>query len=1483
MPINNIESFERDGTKTGSSKEGALTIHELWRYLKDRDLISKNTPILDFFYLFFPEEVIEQEREVYTEVTVAKRRTVFNRSNKYVNLTGSDEGRRFYEAFTELVLSYYGDIYIWCQRLLDLLIRNALRPEQRASITQKQLQHYKTNPPIQVKEFFAAAESYMEDEQLGLLQILLYGTDKPQWADKSQQADKFQRADKSQREGKSQRAGGWDYVMELTAIGLAAVYGPVILDYFENRPFMALPRIQTLIKNQASQEDMYGHSAANPSGTGNTETSSNGSGAPGKTSSPVSQEEIESRCSKLQKDFKNNEVTDFYRKWITPPFLHRKSNPPVTLEQLYLPPQITMDWGSNTDIADTLAVLSGKEFLELLFQPWSEEPMFNLIYITGQPGVGKTSFLSYLTAGMLQTHYGSFTKKYEKLLVISFKNLNREDLKKGLFPAIKKHTGCIDDRDYQHTLMILDGFDEIRMWEGEKRAALIEEFKSQISDLHIRAEGLCCILTSRDGYLPKTGDFNKDYGRNRHSAVFLEEIIERLKVPAFHLEPFDYDKIQTYNAQYNEACPAQPVPMPEFEEETLEKDCEIYGIPIILYMVHGTGLNVSSITDKNQLYDQLFSTENGQIYAKRDNAAGEAKYQREMILCYDAVACQLAYRMFELGTGPAIQTIEEREILWEKRIVPHLRQLLEERLGGSAARSVQGNLYEEQITACIASVKDSYVSFNYYYEGTHEEISDLEFVHKSIYEYYAGLYMSRRIYGYIRLLSMPEMKESKDRYCVLHAFAQQITALFCHHSLPSEIRASLYYHLQKRLSPKAVSVNCGKVQLAVNRKKKQIGFQDAYEQFHAGLQQLFADGIGQHLFLLCQNTGENLLRVFTTAGGSDSYISSYREADCSAQEEIRDKRCYYPKASGKGLFQTPETIAVWRYVPKDSGADLQLLHDTHKSLFCMLPGTYASAQVIGQILEETLTLDYYFYTNAYPDEQERRNCKRRFGMDGHGFDLAVRQAATSEERRIMPLGLWEYSVSKQLHLELSDALVENCCFTGVDFRLAKLEHTAFHNCFMQGVNLAGRNLRYTYFENTDLSGAGFQQCQFSPDVKGAVGASEERKHFAKCNLAGTNFTYASLSGVDLSTCKEMQSALFIHCNMSGVRIKNHNIKNTDMRKLAGMPVVGAFGALYHRDLQDADGFPIADWTESSVQPVVKEEADDSSEMDCPITDYFPINRFFTYDASLNRYLFPKGERILGAGIYFGRYPQSPSGTDTENGVAWQVIGLEEAEGRVYALLFADLVLDFQPYFVDTDQDMEWKSSYLYRYMNDDMLNDMFTEAEQACIADRGAGKLFLYDPKFLDGCNHEMVQALPELLMARFSGYAAGQRDACEKYYQECGDWRRVAGTEWVLGVEDYWTCLIHDIRQYLSFLAIDRREEESYETAMERYLQQAGLHGSEVHQILSGAEMDQTFVSYVRHKGFHVSQNVFISGIRPVMWLDVTHLFHGGALGEKL
>lgn len=1292
----------------------SLHINDLWTKLKEYGLLKKGTPVRSFFYMIFPEEMLQQEPSVYAILQSKKASEVFNCTYGYVRAT-SNSGIGFYTDFGHLIQAYYGDIVASCKKLLKEFCRATLRPEQQSFLPKSMLSDCSNVLPEILQRFFENCVAKINANEPGRFNRLVYGS--------------------------TENTAPADYAVQLAVIAIVAVFDWTTEDHF-SVPFSTLPMGTSL---QAVTDGSY-------------------------------------RCKQLmlESGFKNNELEDFYKKWNAPLFLHKNHKPQVALKNLHLPHVFTLCHAGGLT---TSAILGEKaeDFLltfclqthkDLEDYECNEEHSMDVLYVTGQPGVGKSSFMAYLIASLFDNPklYKAFSRSFQKLLVLSFKNLNREDLKRGLFSAIKLHTGRRDDGDFRYTLILLDGFDEIRLSNAQDRTRLLEEFVAQLSDFHYKELGLRCILTSRDGYLPKTIRYI-DYP----SYCMIPD--DPASVPELHLEPFDYKMIQAYNRQYNKTCPDQPVQMLEFPEDSREKDCEIYGIPIILYMVHGGHLEVSHIEDKNRLYDALFSTKNGRIYA-REEKSGDIKYEREKILCYDVIACQLAYRMYELGTGPAIHTYEERELVWSKRIEPDLKLLLQQYTAGKQRTNrQQTGITAPQIRECIDSVKDSYVSFNYYYEGSHMEVNDLEFIHKSIYEYYTGLYISRRLYHYIRLLSHPENSREEQQKALLHSFAQQIAALFFHHSLTDEIAASLRYHLHKLLTPTsdmaASSVPASKAAL-LSRKPAgfgaEIGFSEGYQWFHAGFQQLLKDGIPSHLHFLLQDSQENLLPFFN----------------------VQD--------TALGRFSNAEAI------PRQTR----------------------------QILEGCLALDYYLFTESNLYDAGSCEKERSFGSDEDAFASAL-HTASIHEHYIQP------------SYELSDCVLHECNLHGLDFRKSRLAHTTFEKCLLSRSNLSGLHLQTVCFSDSNLSHADFSLCEFSPASAFPGGVSN-------CILTHTIFDHANLSGMDISSCDGIQTASFLHANISGLcaaPIKNSGLCAAPIKNLPEGP--------------------------------------------------FPTNRFFYYDMQTDSFRFPKGESILDTSVYFGRYPQNHDGQDKDSGVAWQVIKLERSGNRVYALLLAEQVLDVQPYAHKEDTDAQWKNCHLYRYLNGEFLNRLCSHTEQQTIIDRGKGKLFLWDPICISMEDNEFSPPLQQIMQTNTSHYA---HDLKKKKTDSVLIMTPHGGTGSgkLLNLfsnsfrSAYWTDPIYDIKKYSNFPWIKegekllefRDEAKKHMNLLlkkENNLRNSGQFQWETE--ISGSEIarepespEPKLLSYVDTSGTlqlsPASDDFkFINlGVRPSMWMDVTHLF---------
>ncbi len=1310
-----------------------LTIRSMFDHLKERGILPTNMKILDFFYLLFPEEMVAQNDSVYHIIKSKNRGSnVFNRTYAYPNVADDMQNLRqgewksrewgadFYQNFGQLIHTYYGDVTAQCRSFLQTYA--CVSPASHSSVylsnihTQEDFSQLLSSSPtpypchridgkainsdlqpsMEMNRFFNDCIVFLSADGRDELQELLTGN--PYLS-----GSLLYSPTPSYHNWKSSPPNADEL---LAAIAIWAVFGMK-----SHKHFYALSLLPKHLQLLADED--Y-------------------------------------RCQELteQSGFANNELSFFHNKWKTPLFLHTKHNTNVTLQKLYLPPEfaaVIYDRNSSNLLDLCLAPTASAFTRE---DDFYHRTAVHLLYVLGQPGIGKSSFVTYLIENLLYNPRG-----YEKVLVLSFKNLPAADLTRemgGLFGAIKKRAGVIDDSAFANTLIILDGFDEIRITNVDIRRQLIQDFEKLLTEDFFSSLGMKVILTSREGYLPLndtgiSGSYN-----------------------ALHLEPFSYEMITEYNARYNAACPGQPVQMLPIPGETREKDCEIYGIPIILYMVHGANLQISHIEDKNKLYDSLFSTENGRIYA-RDNSSGDSKYEREKILCYDAVACELAYRMFELGTGPAIQSYEERCLLWEKRIAPRLSALLKEMIAEKKT-----SLTEDAIPDCIASVRDSYVSFNYYYEGTYTEINSLEFVHKSIYEYYAGLYISRRLLFFLKRLTELKKTHQEVRSKLLDAFASELAGLFFHQTMSAEIRASLYYHLQKALVlrqetslPPRRSRWGGQNQALP--KSGQLTYANAYTQFHEGFARLLWNGIAIELNGLSKEKEGNLL-VFP------DFLESVKTGQASMEP-----------AHSPLLSPVPEA-----YPLSETKADYLAVRSN-----C--------------VLEQCLKTERFLLDLLYPTHEEKCAHRRVFSSS-----LAAALHSVQPDS-----GDWWPSTPPALCLDLSycDLTAQN--LSGLTLSHCDLEGANLTNCNLSGCDLSGVSFRNTIVSGANFTGAYLQRAE----LNGLFDAP--RSHLKGCNFSRADLSYANLSHSNASACIGLESARFCHTNLGGLYLGDSSVTSgTDIRHC------------------------------SKKIPA--------------INGYFPEGRFFCYDMQNQVFRFPKGENIRHASIYLGHLPQNLAGDDKDTPVEWRVLRIEKENGRIYALLLSEYILDAQHYhqrssslrhdsslsavleegqlesadifqeapdpntFFDEPPQVQWKDSFLYHYLNHRLLNLLFTPEEQKQIADRGFGRLFLCQLEDLE----QTIEDEPWLKLQVRLGRPSNHIDLVHPGKGAA-----------------YW---LHPVQN---------------ETLLQKAIEENTAVFSKEFSLSSGPAKNSAYCVY-DDGTIRTAPVSVIGGIRPVMWYDITEMY---------
>jgi len=319
------------------------------------------------------------------------------------------------------------------------------------------------------------------------------------------------------------------------------------------------------------------------------------------------------------------------------------------------------------------------------------------LIILANAGMGKSSILSWIAYNCEQLFPAS---AYEHVYLAKLRDLSEQvcsvDRLTELFGAVKEYI--------KGSIFLLDAFDEFTTNSDEdKRIEFIESLCSQIYQ-----NGGKLIITSRLNYFEHFKPENFTY------AI------------AIGLCPFTDKQAMQWWEKYSNKKPASFV-RTNFKgiQQKIDNatDRSFYGIPLILYMVAYSGINVDEYRTNYDLYTALFGENGIRLYGARESrlrilSPNYNKYVRfkpkESRMLFD-VLCDVAYQIYQ----------NENENIANGCVLrPQVRDI------------IRSNYPEEYEVFLL-----NHYSIASYFRADSDGM--LEFVHRSIFDYYLARWILR--------------------------------------------------------------------------------------------------------------------------------------------------------------------------------------------------------------------------------------------------------------------------------------------------------------------------------------------------------------------------------------------------------------------------------------------------------------------------------------------------------------------------------------------------------------------------------------------------------------------------------------------------------------------------------------------------------------------------------------------------------------------
>ena len=409
-------------------------------------------------------------------------------------------------------------------------------------------------------------------------------------------------------------------------------------------------------------------------------------------------------------------------KYYIMPLQHDVAEALETLKDLYIEPNfkvfkrnlLNKGEAYGEDFVNVLPELTIHEYLNNFFlkgQNPSENfrENYNMIFILGQPGQGKTSFCYKLIHDILKDSLGL---PETPLYFLKIRDLHAKDFINDTFSTINNAIGQNLDFGKDKCTLILDGLDEAYMSGGLSDKDL-KNLYERLNKTSKSNRNLKIILTSRLNYLSIEDPSLEGTLVVKLDFLSDEQIIQYVnKFIGFYPQNLLFSKIDKLLKQ----------------EEFLHIK-ELLQQPVLIYFIALSNIDLEKGDSKAHIYNKIFDSlairswdKRGQLdYIKvelKDNPQKYSKYLRQYIR-------SLAFEIYQS---------------------PNLHITLKTLLNLDSTRQFIKRCFNDDIASDSDRIKDvsKYLLISFYFQQSNknqEEDTAIEFFHNSLYEFLTAEYL----------------------------------------------------------------------------------------------------------------------------------------------------------------------------------------------------------------------------------------------------------------------------------------------------------------------------------------------------------------------------------------------------------------------------------------------------------------------------------------------------------------------------------------------------------------------------------------------------------------------------------------------------------------------------------------------------------------------------------------------------------------------